>query len=138
MITKSLEEVSVDKNSWQIWLPISPHQEAHKATCSVFGGDTQFDPLVNIVLPKELYKADFNDQKKECLEQLQSKLKNPFSNLRDYFTEDQIDDIMHGIQPDGFTWHHNEKEGLMQLVKTDIHDKTGHTGGMSIWGNGHK
>ena len=98
----------------------------------------QFDSLVDIELPKELYKADFNDQKKECLEQLQNKLKNPFSNLRDKFKEDQIDDIMNGIQPDGFTWHHNEKEGLMQLVKTDVHDKTGHTGGMSIWGNGHK
>jgi hypothetical protein len=59
-ITKWLEEVSVDKNSWQIWLPISPHQEAHKATCSVFGGDTQFDPLVNVDSTKSPhYKGNF-------------------------------------------------------------------------------
>lgn len=97
----------------------------------------QFDSFVDIELPKELYKADFNSQKKECLEQLQKKLKNPFSKLRDKFTEDQIEDIMNGILPDGFTWHHNEQEGLMQLVDTLIHDQTGHTGGMSIWGKGY-
>lgn len=98
----------------------------------------KFDSFVDIELPKELYKADFNSQKKECLEQLQKKLKNPFSKLRDKFTEDQIEDIMNGVLPEGFTWHHNEQEGLMQLVDTLIHDQTGHTGGMKIWGIGHK
>lgn len=98
----------------------------------------QFDSFADIELPKELYKADFNKQQKECLEQLKNKLKNPFSKLRDKFTEDQIEDIMNGILPDGFTWHHNEQEGLMQLVDTLIHSKTHHTGGMSIWGSGHK
>ena len=97
----------------------------------------KFDSFVDIELPKELYKADFNSQKKECLEQLQKKLKNPFSKLRDKFTEDQIEDIMNGILPDGFTWHHNEQEGLMQLVDTVIHNQTNHTGGMSIWGRGY-
>lgn len=98
----------------------------------------KFDSFADIELPKELYKADFNKQQKECLEQLQSKLKNPFSNLRNKFTEDQIEDIMNGVLPDGFTWHHNEQEGLMQLVDTLIHSKTHHTGGMSIWGIGHE
>ena len=98
----------------------------------------KFDSFADIELPKELYKADFNKQQKECLEQLQSKLKNPFSNLRDKFTEDQIEDIMNGVLPDGFTWHHNEQEGLMQLVDTLIHTQTNHTGGMKIWGSGHK
>lgn len=31
--------------------------------------------------------------------------------------------------------HHHQTVGRMQLVKTDIHSKTGHTGGYSIWGN---
>lgn len=97
----------------------------------------KFDSFVDIELPKELYKADFNKQQKECLEQLQKKLKNPFSKLRDKFTEDQIEDIMNGVLPDGFTWHHNEQEGLMQLVDSVIHNQTNHTGGMSIWGKGY-
>ncbi len=97
----------------------------------------KFDSSVDIELPKELYKADFNKQQKECLEQLQKKLKNPFGKLRDKFTEDQIEDIMSGVLPEGFTWHHNEQEGLMQLVDSVIHNQTNHTGGMSIWGRGY-
>jgi RHS repeat-associated protein len=31
--------------------------------------------------------------------------------------------------PDGFTWHHHEDGTTMQLVPTEIHAKTGHTGG---------
>ncbi|MFL1733100.1 HNH endonuclease, partial [Moraxella oculi] len=34
--------------------------------------------------------------------------------------------------PNGYTWHHQDL-GRMQLVKTDIHQKTGHTGGYSIY-----
>lgn len=97
----------------------------------------RFDSIVDIELPKDLYKADFYSQQKECMEQLQSKLKNPFSKLREEFTEEQIEDIMNGILPDGFTWHHNEQEGLMQLVDTVVHTQTSHTGGMSIWGRGY-
>ena len=36
-----------------------------------------------------------------------------------------------------YVWHHNEKEGLMQLVDANIHAKTGHDGGMKFWGAGH-
>ena len=71
------------------------------------------------------------------MEQLQKQIKNPFSKLRDKFTEEQIEDIMNGILPEGFTWHHNEQEGLMQLVDSLIHNQTNHTGGMSIWGKGY-
>jgi len=33
--------------------------------------------------------------------------------------------------PKGYTWHHHQDTGLMQLVKRTVHDKTGHTGGFS-------
>ena len=97
----------------------------------------KFDSFADVELPKELYKANFYDQQKECMEQLQKQLKNPFSKLRDKFTEEQIEDIMNGVLPEGFTWHHNEQEGLMQLVDSVIHNQTNHTGGMSIWGKGY-
>jgi hypothetical protein len=35
--------------------------------------------------------------------------------------------------PKGYTWHHHQTRGRMQLVKTAIHSKTGHTGGFSLW-----
>jgi RHS repeat-associated protein len=34
--------------------------------------------------------------------------------------------------PKGYTWHHHEDETTMQLVPSDIHAKTGHSGGASI------
>ncbi len=36
--------------------------------------------------------------------------------------------------PNGYTWHHHESFGRMQLVEKGVHLKTGHTGGFSIWG----
>jgi hypothetical protein len=34
--------------------------------------------------------------------------------------------------PKGFTWHHHQDKTTMQLVPTEIHTKTGHTGGVGI------
>lgn len=33
--------------------------------------------------------------------------------------------------PEGYTWHHHQDPGLMVLVETTVHRKTGHTGGFS-------
>lgn len=96
-----------------------------------------FPSFADIELPKDLYKAKFPEQQKYCLKQLQKKTKPFFGKYRKNFTEDQLADISNGILPDGFTWHHNEKEGLMQLVDTATHDATRHTGGMSLWGTGY-
>ena len=38
--------------------------------------------------------------------------------------------------PDGKTWHHHQDRGRMQLVDREIHKRTGHKGGWSIWGKG--
>ena len=35
--------------------------------------------------------------------------------------------------PKGYTWHHHQTTGRMQLVESLTHMKTGHTGGFSIW-----
>jgi hypothetical protein len=35
--------------------------------------------------------------------------------------------------PEGYTWHHVEDGRTMQLVPTDIHRATGHTGGFSMY-----
>ncbi|WP_082363531.1 HNH endonuclease [Chondromyces crocatus] len=33
--------------------------------------------------------------------------------------------------PAGYTWHHHQDRGLMQLVETNVHKYTGHSGGFS-------
>ena len=40
--------------------------------------------------------------------------------------------------PEGYLWHHHQDVGRMQLVPRKIHERTGHTGGWSIWGGGNK
>ena len=56
--------------------------------------------------------------------------------LRKKFNEQQLEMIEDGETPRGYTWHHNERIGEMQLVRTDVHNKTAHTGGKAIWGGG--
>lgn len=34
----------------------------------------------------------------------------------------------------GFTWHHNERVGVMELVDEVVHTSNGHDGGFSKWG----
>ena len=38
--------------------------------------------------------------------------------------------------PKGYTWHHHQQYGRMQLVNQRVHSQTGHSGGWSIWGGG--
>lgn len=33
----------------------------------------------------------------------------------------------------GFTWHHHQDMGRMQLIPQSVHDVTGHVGGMKMW-----
>ncbi|GAA0809714.1 RHS repeat-associated core domain-containing protein [Spirilliplanes yamanashiensis] len=35
--------------------------------------------------------------------------------------------------PAGYKWHHHQEKGRMQLIEEWVHDKTGHTGGFSLW-----
>jgi hypothetical protein len=52
------------------------------------------------------------------------------------FNERQRDDIENGRTPYGYTWHHNEETGKLQLVDYETHANTRHTGGRAIWGGG--
>lgn len=52
------------------------------------------------------------------------------------FSEEQVEQIKEGYTPDGYTWHHNEDPGVMQLVDSEVHARTGHTGGRTLWGGG--
>ncbi len=125
------------------------HPETHvpylKQTVKLSNGKTvigvfpKFDSFADIELPKELWKESFSNQKKYLIQKLAELTDSVTGNpeIRKLFSEDQLEDIASEIPLEGFTWHHNEQEGLMQLVNTSIHDATKHTGGMSIWGIGY-
>jgi hypothetical protein len=94
-----------------------------------------FDSVFDVQLPEDLYMETDAKQFKECNRQLKEAVeKDP--KLAKEFTPEQLEQIKNGDTPDGYTWHHNEETGKMQLVDSETHAKTGHTGGKAIWGGG--
>jgi hypothetical protein len=54
---------------------------------------------------------------------------------RNLFNEAQLSDIMAEAERiKGFTWHHHQEIGKMQLVPRDIHEWIKHIGGNKLWG----
>ena len=95
----------------------------------------EFESSFDAQLPKELCQASDKKQFAECNKQLKEAIEtNP--DFAKKFTPEQIEQIKNGDTPDGYSWHHNEEFGKMQLVNSDVHAKTGHTGGREIWGGG--
>ena len=95
----------------------------------------EFNSAFDAQLPENLLKASDKVQFTECCTQLKEAIaSNP--ELRNKFTPEQLEQIENGETPDGYTWHHDAEVGKMQLVDSEEHQKTGHTGGRSIWGGG--
>lgn len=95
----------------------------------------QFKSEYDAQLPEDKLMASDREQFKECNAQLKTEVANK-QELRDKFDSEQLEQIENGDTPDGYTWHHDADVGKMQLVDTETHQKTGHTGGRSIWGGG--
>lgn len=96
-----------------------------------------FDSTFDVEIPEDIYQSSSSKQFNECNKKLKEAVEN--NELKQQFTEEQLQDIENGDTPRGYTWHHNETPGQMQLVKTEDHDRTiggaAHTGGNSLWGN---
>ncbi len=96
-----------------------------------------FKSLADIKLPSSLLQVRDFEQFNYC----DQKLKKLFDMKKvdtHGFSNRQIEQIVNGDKPEGLTWHHNEKAGLMQLVDSSLHRKSAHTGGRSIWGGGNE
>ncbi|RMB01381.1 colicin-lik bacteriocin with DNase/tRNase domain [Thermoactinomyces vulgaris] len=92
----------------------------------------------NSVINKNLTKTEIEDLlagkgSSSIIEKL-----NKDPELKQKFLEANISWIEKGNDPVGFTWHHHQDEGKMQLVKTRIHGNIRHTGGRVIWGGGER
>lgn len=62
--------------------------------------------------------------------------KNILSNsrLRAKFSKNEIKEFSQGETPNKYTWHHHQDAGVLELVEYEVHAKTSHVGGYSIWG----
>lgn len=95
----------------------------------------QFESKFDAQLPEDKLKVKDKEQFKECNIQLKEEIAhNP--KMREKFDEEQLEQIQDGETPSGYLWHHDAEVGKMQLVSIEFHQKTGHTGGRSIWGGG--
>lgn len=96
----------------------------------------KFADKFKCTLPADKLIAKDIDQFAECTKKLQKAIDNE-PKLKKQFSERQLEQIKAG-EPriDGLTWHHNEQEGVMQLVDRKTHDLTNHTGGKNLWGGG--
>ncbi len=56
------------------------------------------------------------------------------NTLGSKFSKKDLALMREGKTPKGYTWHHHQDPGRMQLVDKKIHKATGHTGGYNIWG----
>ena len=99
-------------------------------------------PVFESAFDTELDELDYQSSSTKQFSECNKKLKEAIENdpeLKKQFTKEQLEDIENGRTPRGYTWHHTEEPGKMQLVKTEDHDKriggAAHTGGNSIWGN---
>lgn len=95
----------------------------------------EFESTFDVNLSEENYKETDKKQFEDCNSKLKKAVQND-ETLRKKFNEQQLEMIENGETPRGYTWHHNERIGEMQLVRTDVHNKTAHTGGKAIWGGG--
>ncbi|MBX6315409.1 MAG: HNH endonuclease, partial [Isosphaeraceae bacterium] len=96
-------------------------------------GFPKFDSKFDTKIDPSLHQASDDRQFRAATKNLNNAMQNDPS-LRNQFTQTQRDQIASGETPDGYTWHHHQNTGKMQLVSQDDHAKTGHTGGREIWG----
>lgn len=95
----------------------------------------EFDYVVQYKLPKKAWLLSRDSHNRTLNNRLLNQIENN-NKIREKFTAEQIEDLKNGKTPRGLTWHHTEEEGVMQLVDSEIHNKTNHTGGYDLWGKG--
>ena len=96
-----------------------------------------FDETFNVMIAEELYLESDDVHFEVANDTLyQAIVENP--NLANELGYSQVDvqSLANGQTPEGYTWHHNEEPGVLQLVDEETHAQTSHTGGRAIWGGG--
>jgi hypothetical protein len=96
-----------------------------------------FDSTFNVIIAEDLYLESDDVHFGVANDTLyQAIVENPnLANELGFSTAD-VQALANGQTPEGYTWHHNEESGLIQLVDEETHAQTAHTGGRAIWGGG--
>ena len=100
-----------------------------------------FDSVYDTYLPEGAHRASDKTQFEYCNRGLydvifNSESKNYNPEIAQNFNKKQLTQIQNGHTPKGYTWHHDAEPCKMQLVASNTHGNSGHTGGRTIWGGG--
>lgn len=95
----------------------------------------QLNSTIDVQLPEQLTQAKDSAQADYANQALKEKVDND-PEFAQQFSDEQLEQIENGETPDGYTWHHSEEPGQMQLVSTEEHQNNRHTGGKAIWSGG--
>jgi len=96
-----------------------------------------FDETFNVMIAEELYLEGDDVHFEVANDTLyQAIIENPDLANELGFSQAEVQGLANGQTPEGYTWHHNEEPGLLQLVDEESHAQTAHTGGRAIWGGG--
>ncbi|SCA87120.1 hypothetical protein BGLY_3297 [Bacillus glycinifermentans] len=96
-------------------------------------------PIFEVKHTLPLDKADYKKTRTAQFSILNKKLykqikENPIIQKDLGLTDKEVLMLQAGFTPKKYTWHHHQIPGRMELVDSEIHAKTGHTGGQKIWG----
>ncbi|MPQ25071.1 T7SS effector LXG polymorphic toxin [Bacillus paralicheniformis] len=96
-------------------------------------------PIFKVKHTLLLDKADYKKTRTAQFSILNKKLskqikENPIIQKDLGLTDKEVLMLQAGFTPKKYTWHHHQIPGRMELVDSEIHAKTGHTGGQKIWG----
>lgn len=112
-------------------------QQVETNSNSMVGVFPAFESYYDVQLPREQYLASDHVQFKTANRMLYADiLYDPSIADELELTNQETEDLIKGLTPEGYTWHHNEDSGSLQLVSETIHSKTAHTGGRELWGGG--
>ena len=78
-------------------------------------------PNFELKFDAQLDESQHNDSDAKHFKEANSQLKEAVENdpeLREQFTDDQLEQIEAGDTPEGYVWHHSEEPGTLQLVDT--------------------
>ena len=93
----------------------------------------EFSSIFEVEVPPEMWQRRSYNINKYCTEKLRLYL-NEHSELKANFTPKQLSEIERGkAKIPELTWHHYEIPGKMQLVDSETHKNTRHTGGNFLW-----
>lgn len=98
------------------------------------GSFPEFHSNHDVQLPNDLRFSSVYNQEKFCNTSLKDAVNENPDKYSEIFNAKQLEQIQNGKTPEGFTWHHHQQVGRMQLVDKEEHDANRHLGGWALWG----